>query len=238
MFQLTQTESSPIAISTTETSGHRFRRGHSFSWSFVPMSPSSEPSESIVINDCQSAALLIWLHSGSTEFDPDAAIAMQMCDGNWLHVQINAEASRSAMKLAAVMDELCDIIGLLCETYSMQADRIYLVATGRGTGSALRMLFKQPETFRGIALFNPEPVLIPELLDVDERLSRGGALLVHTVQRDSPIREMFTFGRLLHAVGLRMTTHFCLPNRQPLGPLLLSWIADELSIEADWRCHW
>lgn len=234
-----QADSSRIATSSIKTTAPQLRHGQSFAWSYEPMSPDLEACDSIATNArrLRSSTLLVWLHSCATDFDPDATGVTQTCDSNWLHVIINNDVPRREI-LTDFMHELRDVMDLLCETYSIEPDRIYLVATGNHTGTALRLLFRQPGVFRGIALFNPEPTLVPELMDADERWSRVRALQVHTVSRGSPIREMFTFGRLLQAAGLKMTTHFCLPNRQNLGRRLVDWMTAVPPAEADWKCHW
>jgi pimeloyl-ACP methyl ester carboxylesterase len=127
---------------------------------------------------------------------------------------------------------------MLCEAYSIDRSRTYLAAQGAGTDAALRLLLMHPSLCHGIAMFNPRLTYMPEMIESDDRREPVRALLVHTVQRDAPIREMFAFGRLLHAARMRLTTHFCLPNRIPWGRLLEDWFAKDQAEEPAWCCHW
>ncbi|MBS0204996.1 MAG: hypothetical protein JSS49_18980 [Planctomycetes bacterium] len=190
----------------------RVRRANAITWAFAPGTPQiSEWRAAAADGVPPLTSLIVWIDNSEADECSDVLVTTHPDEIHRLHVSLNERATSSTM-LAEVLAELCAVIATLIETYSVSSNHVYLAGRGDGGAAALRLLLMQPESFRGIAMFNAEVSTLPVLIDVDTQLQKHRALLVTSIEHSSRVRQALQFGRLLHSAGMLITTHVSDPR--------------------------
>lgn len=121
----------------------------------------------------------------------------------WVHLKVSPRDARRTDALVKCLD----FVSMTAAFRGVGARQIYLFGMGAGAELALRLLALQPEQFGGVGVFEGSHPDLKGLFAPGVRLPHRAFLAAST--GTSNLCRMLELGRLLHAIGMDVTTRLC-----------------------------